>query len=110
MMILFNPNGDPSRVYYGLDTRCFSLLVGALLAIIVESDIKIGLTKPANDIIGIISLVCVCIIVTKVAGYDAFLYKGGYLLTSILTAFVILSILRKQSMLSKFYQYRLLIG
>lgn len=102
MMILFNPNGDPSRVYYGLDTRCFSLLVGALLAIIVESDIKIGLTKPANDIIGIISLICVCIIVTKVAGYDAFLYKGGYLLTSILTAFVILSILRKQSMLSKF--------
>ena len=102
MMILFNPNGDPSRVYYGLDTRCFSLLVGALLAIIVESDIKIGLTKPANDIIGIISLVCVCIIVTKVTGYDAFLYKGGYLLTSILTAFVILSILRKQSMLSKF--------
>ena len=75
MMILFNPNGDPSRVYYGLDTRCFSLLVGALLAIIVESDIKIGLTKPANDIIGIISLICVCIIVTKVlAGGNG---KGG---------------------------------
>ncbi len=45
MAVLFNPNGDPSRVYYGLDTRCFSLLVGALLAIIVESDIKIGLTN-----------------------------------------------------------------
>ena len=32
MILLFDPHADPSRVYYGTDTRAFSLLIGALLA------------------------------------------------------------------------------
>ena len=31
--VLFSPGHDPSRVYYGTDTRAVELLVGALLAI-----------------------------------------------------------------------------
>lgn len=34
MALLYNPAADPSRVYYGTDTRAFSLLVGAWLAFI----------------------------------------------------------------------------
>ena len=29
MVIMYNPNADPTRVYYGTDTRAFSLLIGA---------------------------------------------------------------------------------
>ena len=101
MALLFQPTGDPSRVYYGLDTRAFSLLVGAFLAIITQCDFKVSLKKSVYDIGGIISLFIICLIVGRVAGYDEFLYKGGYLIVSILTAFVILSILRKNSILSK---------
>lgn len=101
MFILFDPTGDPSRVYYGLDTRAFSLLIGALLAIFTQCDFNFTLKKNINDVMGILSLVIVCVIVTRVAGYNAFLYKGGYLLTSLFTALVILSILRKKSLLSK---------
>lgn len=101
MALLFQPTGDPSRVYYGLDTRAFSLLVGALLAIITQCDFKVSLKKSVYDIGGIISLFIICLIVGRVAGYNEFLYKGGYLIVSILTAFVILSILRKNSILSK---------
>lgn len=101
MALLFQPTGDPSRVYYGLDTRAFSLLVGALLAIIIQCDFKVSLKKSVYDIGGIISLFIICLIVGRVAGYNEFLYKGGYLIVSILTAFVILSILRKNSILSK---------
>lgn len=43
MALLFQPTGDPSRVYYGLDTRAFSLLVGAFLAIITQCDFKVSL-------------------------------------------------------------------
>ncbi|MCT4793756.1 acyltransferase family protein, partial [Exiguobacterium artemiae] len=32
MAILFTPGADPSRVYYGTDTRLFALLIGSLLA------------------------------------------------------------------------------
>ncbi|MFR3877166.1 MAG: acyltransferase family protein [Collinsella sp.] len=34
MMVLYNPAADPSRVYYGTDTRVFSLLLGAWMAFI----------------------------------------------------------------------------
>ena len=36
MIVLFDPQQDASRVYYGTDTRAFSLLFGALLAILWE--------------------------------------------------------------------------
>ena len=32
MAVLYQPGADPSRVYYGTDTRAQSLLIGALLA------------------------------------------------------------------------------
>ena len=32
MVALFHPGADPSRVYYGTDTRALELLVGAALA------------------------------------------------------------------------------
>ena len=36
MALLYNPAVDPSRLYYGTDTRVFSLLLGAWLAFIPE--------------------------------------------------------------------------
>ena len=37
MALLYNPLDDPSRVYYGTDTRAFSLLIGAWLAFVWPS-------------------------------------------------------------------------
>lgn len=105
MYLLFDPSGDPSRVYYGLDTRAFSLLVGAILAIIVHYHTKLSLKKVFNDIIGIGSLIIICIISATVAGYDQILYQGGYFFVSILAALVILSILKSQSILSKILSF-----
>ena len=39
MMALYNPAADPSRVYYGTDTRVFSLLLGAWMAFIPDHDL-----------------------------------------------------------------------
>ena len=35
MVVMFDPNGDPSRVYYGTDTRFAELMVGACAAVLV---------------------------------------------------------------------------
>lgn len=43
MAVLYNPAVDPSRLYYGTDTRAFSLLLGAWLAFIPE-----GAMRPAR--------------------------------------------------------------
>lgn len=39
MMVLYNPATDPSRVYYGTDTRVFSLLLGVWMAFIPDRDL-----------------------------------------------------------------------
>lgn len=39
MTVLYNPATDPSRVYYGTDTRVFSLLLGAWMAFIPDRDL-----------------------------------------------------------------------
>ncbi|PGY07669.1 acetyltransferase, partial [Bacillus cereus] len=38
MAILYEPGTDPSRIYYGTDTRAFSLLIGAALALLWPSN------------------------------------------------------------------------
>ena len=55
MMMLYNPAADPSRVYYGTDTRVFSLLLGAWMAFIPDRDLapvrlahRLGLNRLAS--------------------------------------------------------------
>lgn len=55
MMVLYNPATDPSRVYYGTDTRVFSLLLGAWMAFIPDRDLapvrlahRLGLNRLAG--------------------------------------------------------------
>lgn len=55
MMALYNPAADPSRVYYGTDTRVFSLLLGAWMAFIPDRDLapvrlahRLGLNRLAG--------------------------------------------------------------
>ena len=38
MALLYHPGVDPSRVYYGTDTRAFDLLVGAALAFVCRGE------------------------------------------------------------------------
>jgi peptidoglycan/LPS O-acetylase OafA/YrhL len=37
MALLFHPGGDPTRIYYGTDTRAFDLMTGAVLAFLVAA-------------------------------------------------------------------------
>ena len=37
MAVLFHPGSDPSRVYYGTDTRLFDLMAGATLAFLAAA-------------------------------------------------------------------------
>jgi peptidoglycan/LPS O-acetylase OafA/YrhL len=44
MAVLYNPAGDPSRIYYGTDTRAFDLLAGAFVAFLVAGRPQPGAT------------------------------------------------------------------
>lgn len=117
MALLFDPNADPSRVYYGTDTRAFSLLIGAWLAYVWPSH-QLGATgevqlskqlKAALDGVGIAALAGVLIMIVFVDGFAPFLYRGGILLTSLLTAIVIAVLVHPASLLGRFASLKPLV-
>ena len=93
MAILYQPGVDPSRVYYGTDTRCLALLVGAALALVLPSrrlraDISAGAAR-AVDGLGIAGLVVIAWMLATCDEQSTFLYRGGFMLLSIATALVV---------------------
>lgn len=102
MAVLYNPNGDPSRVYYGTDTRAFALLIGALAAIQLEYRIiKVRLPRKIWALIGSISLIVLTCMMVFISSYSSFLYYGGQAIVSLLTAFVVYAVTVSRSMLNK---------
>lgn len=94
MGILYNPEVDPSRIYYGTDTRSFELLIGSVLAIVLPikklQSKEISLKqKIALNIAGIISLAVIIGSAVFVNEYQAFLYRGGLFLFDLNTCLLI---------------------
>lgn len=109
MAVLFDPHGDPSRVYYGTDTRAFSLLIGAWLAFVWPShqlgasdEVKVSTgVRRALDAVGIVAFVGLCLMVWLADGFSPFLYRGGLVLCSVLTAIVIAVLVHPASILGR---------
>lgn len=96
MAILYQPN-NLNRVYYGTDTRLFSLLIGCLLAIVINLYPKMvqRYTKKAKGVaIGITALVitfgCFFVMSDKMSS----IYRGGMFLFSIVCAFLLLAVIQ----------------
>lgn len=101
--ILFDPSSDPSRVYYGTDTRAFSLLFGALLALIPAEKVAKRYPRLCEGA-GIFSFTLLLVLGVAVDGNSSFWYYGGQGLVSVLTVLVLLSVLRKDSLLGRSLQ------
>lgn len=93
MAMFYVPGTDPSRVYYGTDTRIFALLIGAALAVAWYSQkLKNTVTERSRymfDIIGALGLLVLMVLVYRINEFDESLYRGGFLIISIITAVVI---------------------
>ncbi|MFD1486280.1 acyltransferase family protein [Lacticaseibacillus baoqingensis] len=84
---------DPSRLYYGTDTRAFSILLGAALAFIWPSahlSQHIG-TRQARmlDGIGTVALLGMLAMVLRLDAQSPWLYQGGMFLFSLLTMLLV---------------------
>ena len=97
MAVLYDPLADPSRIYYGTDTRAVSLLIGALLAFVWPSTIfgrrrlqsRSAGRRLAFNVVGTVALVALVAIIALTNSYTAFPYYGGIVLVSVLTAVLI---------------------
>ena len=112
MILLFDPHADPSRVYYGTDTRAFSLLIGALLAFIwphQKLTVRAGnrMTPTGRlvfNIVGVLAVVGLLVMVVVTNGFEPFIYRGGLLLCSLLTAIAIAVLVHPISWISKVFE------
>ena len=94
MALVYEPGGDPTRVYYGTDTHSFGLTLGAALAIITREWSSAGRVWPVASravmqTAGALALVGIIVIAVLVPGDSSFVYQGGLVLTAVLTAVAI---------------------
>lgn len=103
MIILFDPQQDASRVYYGTDTRAFSLLFGALLAILWEYRmVPRRLSASVNMVLGSVSFAVLLVMTIAINGSSNFWYRGGQFLGTILTVLMVYAVLGRKTWLSRF--------
>lgn len=93
MAILYRTRQDPSRVYYGTDTRMFSILLGAALAVVWPST-ALRKDLPTNlrlllDVIGGGALMLLCLMFMQMTGESALVYRGGMFFFSVLSMILV---------------------
>ncbi|MBJ8190065.1 acetyltransferase, partial [Bacillus cereus] len=110
MAILYEPGSDPSRIYYGTDTRAFSLLIGAALALIWPSSRLANKIIPQArlilDVIGGLALIIILIMFWRTNQYEPFLYRGGMVLLSLATALLVANLAHPASRIAQFLRFR----
>lgn len=103
MIVLFDSQQDASRVYYGTDTRAFSLLFGALLAILWDYRmVPRRLSASVNMVLGSVSFAVLLVMTIAINGSSNFWYRGGQFVGTILTVLVIYTVSGRKTWLSRF--------
>lgn len=82
MALLFEPD-DPSRAYYGTDSRVQALLLGAVLAFVVDR------SPPVVRPLGVVGLAARGVLFAVGDDTHAWLYRGGFGLTALVTVAVV---------------------
>jgi peptidoglycan/LPS O-acetylase OafA/YrhL len=93
MAALYEPGTDPSRVYYGTDTRAAAILLGAALACVWAPWRYKREPRPAGRVLlaglGVASLAGLAWCVTHLNQFSDSLYRGGFLGVAALAAVLV---------------------
>ena len=109
MIVLFDPQQDASRVYYGTDTRAFSLLFGTLLAILWDYRmVPRRLSASVNMVLGSVSFAVLLVMTIAINGSSNFWYRGGQFVGTILTVLVIYAVSGRKTLLSRLLSHPVL--
>ena len=114
MLVLYHPGQDVSRLYYGTDTRLFSLMVGSLIGILqrggarifqdkdeerlmtlYEKERRSGARRTKRLLLVIPIAVIMLAMIVLLGGESQYLYTGGMQLYTILTAIIIIILIKE---------------
>jgi hypothetical protein len=100
MWILYTPN-DPSRVYYGTDTRAFLLLMGILLALVWPHIERLRRALPLLELLGVAALVGSVLLFRQMEDFNPTLYRGGDLAAAFCFAVLIAAVAHPETGLGR---------
>ncbi len=110
MFFLYSPDTDPSRVYFGTDTRSFSLLIGASMALIWPlSQFRELLSVTQKKRFGwmsLLSFASLIFLIFFLSDQTWQTYRGGMFIFSLATAFLIMTGLHSSSALSYLFRIK----
>jgi len=103
MAVLYHPSLDPSRVYYGTDTRALELLIGAALAMIWPSRRLHARIAPQArwtiEAAGVLGLAVIGLMFWRAGEFSPFLYRGGFALLGLGSVLAVASLTHPASRL-----------
>lgn len=112
MAVIFGGDSDPSRVYYGTDTRLYAFALGGALGTIWRPakmaelhGRKIGLIA---DLVGIVGLVAVVVLALRLQDQAAFTYRGGLFLSAVVSTVVVAALTIPGSVVARLLSLRAL--
>ncbi|MGI9028999.1 MAG: acyltransferase family protein [Ilumatobacteraceae bacterium] len=105
MAVLFEPAVDPSRPYYGTDTRASGLLLGAALALLwrpgtawrQDDRQKVR----ALEAVGVAGVAVLVLCFFRMEEFDSFLYRGGFAVVGIASLLAIMSAVHPSTVLGR---------
>ncbi|MCP1189949.1 acetyltransferase [Priestia flexa] len=111
MGALYKPGMDPSRVYYGTDTRSFELLIGCCLAFVwplyrLSSKNVPNTGKFILNVTGLTSLLLVFLCTSLLTEFAPSMYRGGMLLVSLNAAVLVATISHPSSITGKLLSFK----
>ncbi|MCC5951991.1 MAG: acetyltransferase [Acidimicrobiia bacterium] len=105
LMAIWFSAEDPSRVYYGTDTRAAGLLVGVALAFVWSPWRLRADTGPgASSLMSVAGVMALVVLGRQMLGFGEFdpaLYRGGFLLVALTTAVVIAAVVHPATALGR---------
>lgn len=120
MAVIFDPQEDPSRVYYGTDTHAFGLLMGSLVALLLTSPVRswVADSHPRrlnwfkhpliSEWVPALAFVGLAAMMMTVHAESAFTYRGGLVLASVLTSIVVMGLARGDNAIDEWMNIRVL--
>lgn len=108
MLLLWSSGAGMERVYYGTDTRLFTLVSGALLALIVD---RFGLPSARlADLAGMTGMATLVAFASLVGPFNPWLFSGGLMVVALASTGLVLAAATPSSRASRVLSWRPLVA
>lgn len=112
MVVLFESGADLDRIYYGTDARLGEVMLGAVVAVVLDT-VGVGALARIRGVLavaGVVAIGALAWLWTATSLTSAFVWRGGFQLNALLTVVVILAVLGGRGPLPKVLALAPLVG